>query len=141
MPKDNGKVIVSLLAGATAGIVTGLLLAPETGEDLRKSLREAAGKWGGSLGKLAQDALSKLQNQPEPGHTNPDAAVSEDRNAADALFDSMSRKSKAASLEPGDLTTSATGNGSSIGGDDYAAEDNTLDYDGDGSDGRHRGIV
>ena len=139
MPKDNGKVIVSLLAGATAGIVTGLLLAPETGEELRKSLREAAGKWSGSLGKLAQDALSKLQQAP--GHTNPDAAVSEDRDAADALFDSMSPKSKAVSLEPGDLTTSATGNGSSIGGDDYAAEDNTLDYDGDGSDGRHRGIV
>jgi len=135
MPKDNGKVIVSLLAGATAGIVAGLLLAPETGDDLRKSLREAAGKWGGSLGKLAQDALSKLQNQP--GHTNADAAVSEDRNAADALFDSMSTKS----AEPGDLTTSATGNGRSIGGDDYAAEDNTLDYDGDGSDGRHRGAV
>ena len=135
MPKDNGKVIVSLLAGATAGIVTGLLLAPETGEELRKSLREAAGKWGGSLGKLAQDALSKLQQAP--GHTNPDAAVSEDRNAADALFDSMSTKS----AEPGDLTTSATGNGRSIGGDDYAAEDNTLDYDGDGSDGRHRGAV
>ena len=137
MPKDTGKVIVSLLAGATAGIVAGLLLAPETGDDLRKTLRESAGKWGGSLGKLAQDALSKLQNPNQPGHTNPDAAVSEDRNAADALFDSMSTKS----AEPGDLTTSATGNGQSIGGDDYTAEDNTLDYDGDGSDGRHRGIV
>jgi len=132
MPKDNGKVIVSLLVGATAGIVTGLLLAPETGEDLRKSLREAAGKWGGSLGKLAQETLDKLQGQPT---TNPDAAVSEDRNSADALFDSMSDKS-----EPGDLTTSATGNGRSIGGDDYTADDNTLDYDGDGSEGRHRAM-
>jgi gas vesicle protein len=138
MPKDNGKVIVSLLAGATAGIVAGLLLAPETGDELRKSLREAAGKWGGSLGKLAQDTLNKLQ-QNQPGHTNPDAAVSEDRHAADALFDSMSSKSNAA--EPGDLTTSATGNGRSVGGDDQPADQNTLDYDGDGSDGRHRGIV
>ncbi|TVT42550.1 YtxH domain-containing protein [Hymenobacter setariae] len=135
MPKDNGKVIVSLLAGATAGIVAGLLLAPETGEDARKSLRESASKWGGSLGKLVQDTLGKLQGQP---HTNPDAAVSEDRNAADALFNSMSNREQA---EPGDLTTSATGNGRSIGGDDYTADDNTLDYDGDGSDGRHRGIV
>jgi gas vesicle protein len=136
MPKDNGKVIVSLLAGATAGIITGLLLAPETGEDLRKTLREAAGKWGGSLGKLAQDALNKV-----PGHTNSDAAVSEDRNAADALFDSMGDKSPAVSAEPGDLSTSATGNGRTIAGDDDTTEDNTLDYDGDGSDGRHRGIV
>lgn len=136
MPKDNGKVIVSLLAGATAGIVAGLLLAPETGEDARKGIRESASKWGGSLGKLVQDALGKLQGQP---HTNPDAAVSEDRDAADALFDSMSPKSRPASPEPGDLTTSATGNGRSIGGDDYT--DNTLDYDGDGSDGRHRGAL
>jgi gas vesicle protein len=140
MPKDNGKVIVSLLAGATAGIVAGLLLAPETGDDLRKSLREAAGKWGGSLGKLAQDALGKLQ-QTEPGHVNPDAAVSEDRHAADALFDSMSNKSKADDSEPGDLMTSATGNGRSIGGDDQPTEHSTFDYDGDGSEGRHRGVV
>ncbi|RZJ58341.1 MAG: YtxH domain-containing protein [Hymenobacter sp.] len=135
MPKDTGKVIVSLLAGATAGIVTGLLLAPETGDDLRKSLREAAGKWGGSFGKLAQSALSKLG----PPHTNPEAAVSEDRNAADALFDSMRSRAQPAA-EPGDLSTSATGNGRSIGGDDYADE-NTFDYDGDGSDGRHRGVL
>jgi len=140
MPKDNGKVIVSLLAGATAGIVAGLLLAPETGDDLRKSLREAAGKWGGSLGKLAQDALSKLQ-QAQPGHTNPDAAVSEDRNAADALFNSMSTSSEDTGSEPGDLTTSATGNGRSVGGDDQPAEHSTFDYDGDGSEGRHRGTV
>jgi gas vesicle protein len=133
MPKDNGKVIVSLLAGATAGIVAGLLLAPETGEDARKNIRDSASKWGGSLGKLVQDTLGKLQGQP---HTNPDAAVSEDRDAADALFNSMSGQA-----EPGDLTTSATGNGRSIGGDQYTAEDNTLDYDGDGSDGRHRGII
>jgi gas vesicle protein len=133
MPKDNGKVIVSLLAGATAGIVAGLLLAPETGEDARKNIRDSASKWGGSLGKLVQDTLGKLQGQP---HTNPDAAVSEDRDAADALFNSMSGQA-----EPGDLTTSATGNGRSIGGDQYTAEDNTLDYDGDGSDGRHRGIL
>ena len=135
MPKDTGKIIVSLLAGATAGIVTGLLLAPETGDDLRKSLREAAGKWSGSLGKLAQGTLSKL-GQP---HTNPDASVSEDRDAADALFNSMSDSAQP-KAEPGDLSTSATGNGRSIGGDDYA-DDNTLDYDGDGSDGRHRSAV
>jgi hypothetical protein len=114
MPKDNGKVIVSLLAGATAGIVAGLLLAPETGEEARKGIRESAKNWWGSgLGKLAQDALAKLQGST----TNPDAAVSEDKNAADALFDSM------AGAEPGDLATPA-GNGRSVAGEqrgDYAA--------------------
>jgi gas vesicle protein len=114
MPKDNGKVIVSLLAGATAGIVAGLLLAPETGDDTRKGLRESAKNlWTGGLGKLAQDTLAKFQG----GHTNPDAAVSEDKNAADKLFDSMGE------AEPGDLATPA-GNGHSVAGEessDYAA--------------------
>jgi len=124
MPKDNGKVIVSLLAGATAGIVAGLLLAPETGEEARKSIRESAKDlWAGGLGKLAKDALAQFQGNS----TNPDAAVSEDKNAADALFDSM------ASPEPGDLATPA-GDGHSVAGeksgdyasnhrDDYSADD------------------
>lgn len=107
-PKDNGKVIVSLLAGATAGIVAGLLLAPETGEDARKGLRASAQKWlSGDLGKLAKDALAKFQGAT----TNPDAAVSEDKQAADKLFSSMDN------AEPGDLATPA-GNGQSIAGDD-----------------------
>jgi hypothetical protein len=134
MPNDNGKVIVSLIAGATAGIVAGLLLAPETGDEARAGLRESARKWwGGGLGKLAQDALSKLQGQP---HINPDAAVSEDRQAADALFDSMD---KGGAAEPGDLATPA-GNGQSVAGDEDYDSRGDLDYDGDAGDGRHRAM-
>ena len=125
MPKDNGKVIVSLLVGATAGIVAGLLLAPETGEDARKGVRDSATKWGGSLGGLLKGALAKLQGDP---HTNPDAAVSEDRTAADALFNSMS--------EPGDLSTSATGNGRTIAGDDSSDVEANQGHDDSSGDGR-----
>jgi hypothetical protein len=130
MPTDNGKVIVSLLAGATAGIVAGLLLAPETGEEAREGLRASARKlWNGGLGKQAQDALSKLKgNVP-----NPDAAVSEDKNAADALFNSM------AEAEPGDLATPA-GNGQSVAGDDFGHHRDDLDYDGDAGESRHRAL-
>jgi gas vesicle protein len=85
MKDDKGKVIFSLIAGATAGIVAGLLLAPETGDDTRSNLRKSASKWADDLGKLAKDALAKAQGQA-PGHTNPDAAVSEDKEAADRLL-------------------------------------------------------
>lgn len=136
MPRDNGKVIVSLLAGATAGVVAGLLLAPETGEEARAGLRRSAAKWGGSLGKYLQDALGKTQGNAS-AHTNPDAAVSEDRTAADALLDSMSR---GGSAEPGDLATSARTGAPSVGGRSAYApdDDNDLDYDGTGGDARHR---
>ena len=89
MKDDKGKVIFSLIAGATAGIVAGLLLAPETGDDTRSNLRKSATKWADDLGKLAKDTLAKVQGQT-PDHTNPDAAVSEDKEAADRLLQGLS---------------------------------------------------
>jgi gas vesicle protein len=87
MNDDKGKVIFSLLAGATAGIVAGLLLAPETGDDARSSLRRSATKLRGGLTKRVNGLLGKVDDQA--GHTNPDAAVSEDKEAADRLLDGL----------------------------------------------------
>ncbi|WP_201986583.1 YtxH domain-containing protein [Hymenobacter rubidus] len=115
MKDDKGKVILSLLAGATAGIVAGLLLAPETGDDTRSNLRKTASKWGGDLSKLAKDAFAKVQGEA-PSRTNPDAAVSEDKQAADRLLEGLS----------GTPSTAHTHN-----------EDNP-DYDGFGDDTRHQ---
>ena len=108
MKDDKGKVILSLLAGATAGIVAGLLLAPETGDETRSSLRRSAAKWGGDLSKLVKDTLGKAQAS-SAGHTNPDAAVSEDKAAADRLLQGM----------------------------DTASVADNLDYDGSGNESRH----
>jgi gas vesicle protein len=125
MQDDKGKVILSLLAGATAGIVTGLLLAPETGDETRANLRRSATKLGGELSKLLQDTLAKAQGKargdaaPSP-HTNPDAAVSEDKAAADRLLQG---------LGTGTISTAHTHN-----------SDNP-DYDGFGDDVRHRGSL
>ena len=114
MKDDKGKVIFSLIAGATAGIVAGLLLAPETGDDTRSSLRKSAAKWAGDLSKLATDALAKAQGQTTPG---PDAVASEDKQAADQLLQN---------LNTGTPSTAHTHN-----------EDNP-DYDGFGDDTRHQ---
>ncbi|AMJ64870.1 YtxH domain-containing protein [Hymenobacter sp. PAMC 26628] len=84
MNDDKGKVIFSLLAGATAGIVAGLLLAPETGDEARSQLRESATKWADDLKKRAQRALGKTPAAPAPGT---------DDQAADALLRSMSDES------------------------------------------------
>ena len=114
MKDDKGKVIFSLLAGATAGIVAGLLLAPETGDDARASLRKSATKLGGGLAKLAKDALAKATGAAP---TTPDAAVSENKDAADRLLQG---------LGAGTPSTAHTHN-----------FDNA-DYDGFGDDTRHQ---
>ena len=116
MKDDKGKVIFSLIAGATAGIVAGLLLAPETGDDTRSNLRKSAAKWAGDLSKLAKDALAKAQGEAT-GHANPDAAVSEDKQAADQLL---------AGLGAGTPSTAHT----------HSADN--PDYDGFGDDTRHQ---
>ena len=115
MKDDKGKVIISLLAGATAGIVAGLLLAPETGDDTRSSLRRSVAKWGGDLSKLVKDTLAKAQGNAA-GPANPDDAVSKDKAAADRLLQGLGRT----------VSTAHTHNG-----------DNP-DYDGFGDDTRHQ---
>lgn len=105
---NNGKVIVSLLAGATAGIITGLLLAPETGEDTRKSLAEEADKLLKSplAGKL-KEALARFSGGAPAAPAHPD------QQSAEAQL------SQPQAPEPGDLATPAgAGNGRSIGGDE-----------------------
>ena len=116
MRDDKGKVIFSLIAGATAGIVAGLLLAPETGDDTRSNLRKSVAKWAGDLSKLAQDALAKAQGQASAGPINP-AAASEDKQAADRLLQG---------LGTGTPSTAHT-----------HSQDNP-DYDGFGDDTRHQ---
>ena len=122
MKDDKGKVIISLLAGATAGIVAGLLLAPETGDETRSGLRRSAAKWGGDLSKLFKDTLAKAQggasdytSSHASSQTNPDASASEDKEAADRLLQGLSASGTA--QEAAALTAPATANATSIAGD------------------------
>ena len=61
--KDNsGKIILALLAGASAGIVAGLLMAPDSGTVSRDNLKKYAGKLSKDLEKAVQDNLGKLSS-------------------------------------------------------------------------------
>ena len=113
MQDTKGKVIFSLLAGATAGIVAGLLLAPETGDETRDGLKKSASKLGGDLSKLLKDGLSRIGAPGTAASTTPQQQS--DRSAADQLLSSLSRGPAAPELP----------------------EDNDSDYDGIGSDTRH----
>ena len=122
---SKGKVIFSLIAGATAGIVAGLLLAPETGDDARSNLRRSASKWGSDLSKLLKDTLAKTQGAaataaespgPDDAVSEAEEAKSQDKAAADRALQNLGRT----------VSTAHTHN-----------EDNP-DYDGFGDDTRHQ---
>jgi len=48
----KSKLIIGILGAAAAGVVIGLLVAPEKGADMRKKIRKTAGDWADSLGHL-----------------------------------------------------------------------------------------
>lgn len=61
--KDNsGKVLLALLAGASAGVIAGLLMAPDTGEVTRDSVKKWAGKVSKDLEKNLQASLDEIKN-------------------------------------------------------------------------------
>jgi gas vesicle protein len=118
MQDTKGKVIFSLLAGATAGIVAGLLLAPETGDETRSGLKKSASKLGDDLNKLMKGGLDRLSA------LKADAPMADkqqaDRSAADNLLSSLDR--------PSGPTISEAG----------FTHDGDSDYDGIGGDARHK---
>lgn len=68
--EDNtGKILLAALAGAAAGIVTGLLIAPEKGKETRESLKNTATKYSGQLGeqlsKYGEELDSKFKGYVE----------------------------------------------------------------------------
>lgn len=121
MKDTTGKVILSLLAGATAGIVAGLLLAPETGEETRSGLKKSAAKLGDDLNKLLKDGLSHLDAQQGTASSSGEGTTA-DRSAADDLLKSMG---------------SIGASNSTVSTGAVFPEDIDSDYDGIGGDSRH----
>ena len=104
--KDNsGKIILSLLIGITAGAVAGLLLAPETGEDTRASLKDSAGKLGDDLNKWLQKSQETLDSA-KASATN---IVGEGRAAADEALASLSEQANMLADKAKQLVSNASG--------------------------------
>ncbi|MDB5263451.1 MAG: hypothetical protein JWQ14_2734 [Adhaeribacter sp.] len=57
----SGKILVALLAGASAGIIAGLLMAPEAGKGTRDSIKRRARDWSDELDQVVRKYLSKLE--------------------------------------------------------------------------------
>lgn len=60
------KLVLGLIGAAAAGVVVGLLLAPDSGTATRKKITGTAGDWGSHLGDLfssAKDSVSNLRNK------------------------------------------------------------------------------
>ena len=59
--KTNGKIVMAALAGTTAGMIAGLLMAPRTGASTRKELTQSAL----NIKDIVNNAFSKFINQQQ----------------------------------------------------------------------------
>jgi gas vesicle protein len=56
------KVILGLVGAAAAGVIVGLLVAPEKGTDMRKKVGDTATDWAGRLSDLFTSAKAEVDN-------------------------------------------------------------------------------
>jgi gas vesicle protein len=54
------KVLLGILGAAAAGVVIGLLVAPERGTDMRKRIRKTAGDWAEGVSHLWHDKEAEM---------------------------------------------------------------------------------
>lgn len=58
---NSGKILLAALAGAGAGIIAGMLLAPDKGSATLESWKGTASKYSGSLGEQASKIGTDLE--------------------------------------------------------------------------------
>ncbi len=73
------KFAAGLLLGAVAGAVAGLLLAPQTGSETRRMVRERSGEYMGAArqrgGSYLGSARDRVRNWRRPRRQEPESAV------------------------------------------------------------------
>jgi gas vesicle protein len=63
----RSKVILGLVGAAAAGVIVGLLVAPETGADMRKKVGDTATDWAGRLSDIFTKAKGEVDNLKTTG--------------------------------------------------------------------------
>ncbi len=63
----KSKLILGLVGAAAAGVIVGLLIAPEKGEDLRKKVKSTAGDWADHLSDLFTSAKGEIDSLKNKG--------------------------------------------------------------------------
>ena len=60
--KNSRALFIGIFAAATAGVIIGMLIAPEKGEDLRKNIKDTAGDWTKKLADLLAEGKEQFKN-------------------------------------------------------------------------------
>jgi len=144
MRDNSGKIILALLAGASAGIVAGLLMAPDSGTVSRDNLKKYAGKLSKDLEKAVQENYAKVQEKVQDNYAKVQENLSKlsDINPGALLGSAgsilgLSKPENGTGAGPASEAGSAAGGGAatygSTAGDSVVGLDPDLDVNASGS--------
>jgi len=58
----KNKVLIGILGAAAAGVVIGLLVAPDNGKNIRKKIKQTAGDWADTVSHLFSKGQEELEH-------------------------------------------------------------------------------
>ncbi len=65
----RSKIALGILGAAAAGVVIGLLMAPDKGKETRRKIGRTAGSWADSLSHLFDRGKAELENLKDKGRS------------------------------------------------------------------------
>lgn len=80
----KSKIILGIVGAAAAGVVVGLLLAPEKGTEFRRTIKDTTGGWADHLADLFTNAKGEVENLRRKGTRAADDAASQFNNAKES---------------------------------------------------------
>ena len=86
MNTKTSKFILGLVGATAAGVLVGLLLAPDKGTETRRKIGKTAGDWSDYLTDLFANAKGELQNLKNKGAKEARNAMNEAGNAYNESF-------------------------------------------------------
>jgi len=110
---SNGKVLLALLAGASAGVVAGLLMAPDSGEATRGSVKSWASKLSKDLEANLQAGLDEIKNMSSDAYSKVSGAAG---NVVDEAKDLASNAKDKVNQVTGNTSGGSSAGGNASGG-------------------------
>ena len=65
----KSKIALGLVGAAAAGVLIGLLIAPEKGKDTRKKIKKTAGDWANNLSHFFVTAKEEAEELRDKGRS------------------------------------------------------------------------
>jgi gas vesicle protein len=89
---SNSKLLMGILGAAAAGVVIGMLIAPEKGEDLRKNIRKTADDWMDEIAIWAGKGKEYLENAQEKAMAETDEVRAEAEESMKGIKENLSKR-------------------------------------------------